>query len=134
MYGWRMMVRHIHGETGVSVRVLWEDSSFGIATRYGMEELRIEVQWAARFSAQVLTATRTHSSSCTMVILFLSLKETRRGLALNMNPRLAPRLKKWWSYDYIYTSFLWTHYLFWGDLYRRYAIRTTQHVRTYVLE
>jgi len=69
-----MMVRHMHGETKVSVRVLREDSSVGIATRYGTEELRIEIQWGARFSAQVLIATRAHPSSCTIVIMFLSLK------------------------------------------------------------
>jgi len=69
-----MMVRHIHGEKEVSVRVLREDSSVGIATRYWMEELRIEIQRAVRYSAQVMTATRAHPSSSTMVIMLLSLK------------------------------------------------------------
>jgi hypothetical protein len=43
-----------------------QDSSVGIATRYGLEGLGIEFQWGAKFSAPVQTGPGTHPASCTM--------------------------------------------------------------------
>ena len=42
------------------------DSSVGIATRYGLDGLRIESRWGARFSAPVQTGPGAYPASCTM--------------------------------------------------------------------
>jgi hypothetical protein len=42
------------------------DSSFGIATGYGLEDPGIESRWGARFFAHVQTGPGAHPASCTM--------------------------------------------------------------------
>jgi hypothetical protein len=42
------------------------DGSIGIATRYELDDLRIESQWGERFSAPVQTGPGAHPASCTM--------------------------------------------------------------------
>ena len=43
-----------------------QDSSVGIATRYGLDGPGVESRWEARFSAPVQTGPGAHPASCTM--------------------------------------------------------------------
>jgi hypothetical protein len=56
------------------------DSSFGIATDYGLEVPRIESRWAARLFAHVQTGPDAHPFSCTMgTNSFPGVKQPERG-------------------------------------------------------
>ena len=73
------------------------DSSFGIATRYGLDDPAIESRWGARFSASVQTGSGAHQASHTMGTgLFSGVKRPGRGV--DHPPQLAPRLKKELNY------------------------------------
>ena len=57
------------------------DSSFGIATQYGLEGPRIESQCAARFPAPVQTGPGAHPASYTMgTVSFPGVKQPGRGV------------------------------------------------------
>jgi hypothetical protein len=70
------------------------DSSFGIATRYGMDGPGIESRWGgAGFSATVQTGPGAHPVSYTMATgSFPEVKRPGRGV--DHPPYLVPRLKK----------------------------------------
>jgi hypothetical protein len=44
----------------IIIIITGRDSSVGIVTRYGLDDLGIESQWVARFSAPVQTGPGTH--------------------------------------------------------------------------
>ena len=76
-----------------------QDSSVGIATRYGLDGPGIESRWwgKARFSAHVQTGPGAHPASDTMGTgSFPRVK--RPGSGVDHPPHLAPRLKKEYSY------------------------------------
>ena len=50
----------------MSVCIRGQDSSVGIATRYGLDGSGIESRWGQRFSAPVQTGPGAHPDSCTM--------------------------------------------------------------------
>jgi len=57
-----------------------QDSSVGIATRYGLNGSGIESRWGARFSAPVQTCPGAHPASYTMGTgSFLGVKRPERG-------------------------------------------------------
>ena len=57
------------------------DSSFGIATRYGLDGPGIESRWGARFSAPAPTGPGAHPASYTMGTVSLSRGYSGRGVA-----------------------------------------------------
>ena len=68
------------------------DSSFGIATRYGLDGTGIESSWGARFSPPVQPGPGTHPFSCTIGTgYFPGTERPRRGID-------RPKLKKEYSY------------------------------------
>jgi len=69
----------------VHVHVVGQDSSVGIATRYGLEG---SDPGGARFSAPIQMGPGAHTASYTMGT------GSSRGVALTTHPPLAPRLKK----------------------------------------
>ena len=72
-----------------------QDSSVGIATRYGLDGPGIESQWGARFSAPIQTGRGAHPASYTMGTGSLCRGGVKRpGRGVDHPPLLAPRLKK----------------------------------------
>ena len=71
--------------TRLRVVKVGRDRSVGIAIRYGMDGLEIEYQWGEIFC--------TGPDRCWRPPIFLY-NSTDRGMALTINPHLAPRLKK----------------------------------------
>jgi hypothetical protein len=70
-----------------------QDSSVGIATRYGLDVPGIEFRVGARFSAPVQTGPVAHPAIYTMGTgVFTGAKRPGRGV--DHPPHLAPRLKK----------------------------------------
>jgi hypothetical protein len=73
------------------------ESSFGKATRYGLDGSAIESRWGARFSTPVQTGPGFHPASCTMgTDSFPGVERPGRGV--DHLPYLAQRLKKEKSY------------------------------------
>ena len=73
------------------------DNSFGMATRYGLDDPGFESRCGARFSALVQTGTGTQPASYTMGTgSFPGVKRPGRGV--DHPPHLAPRLKIEWGY------------------------------------
>jgi len=71
-----------------------QDSSFGIATGYGLDGPGIEARWRARYSALVQTGPGAHQASCTLVTgSFLGVK-SGRGVTLTPHPLLVPLVMK----------------------------------------
>jgi len=73
------------------------NSTVGLATCYRLGGPGIESRWTARFSAPVQTGPGAHPASCTTCTGSLSRELSGRGVALNIHPHLAPRLKKEYS-------------------------------------
>ena len=70
------------------------DSSFGIATGYGLDGPGIESRWGARFSAPVQTGPGAHPASCTMGTGSFPGVKSSRGVTLTPHPLLVPWSRK----------------------------------------
>jgi hypothetical protein len=78
---------------GIRTVIMGRNSSVGIATRYGLDDLMIESRWGARFSAPFRTGPGAHPASYTMCTgSFPRVKRPGRGV--DHPSHLAPRLKK----------------------------------------
>ena len=70
-----------------------QDSSVGVATRYGLDGPGIESRWEATFSAPVQNGPGTYPTTYTMgTWSFPGVKRPERGVV--HPPHLSPRLKK----------------------------------------
>ena len=67
------------------------DSSFGIATRYGLDSPGIEYRWWAIFSVSVQTGPEAHPTPCTMVTGPFTGVKRPGGVVLTAHPRLQCR-------------------------------------------
>jgi hypothetical protein len=75
------------------INVVVRDSSFGIATHYGLDGPGIEFLWEARFFAPVQTGPGAYPASYTMGTgSFPGVKWQGRGV--DLPPHLTPKLKK----------------------------------------
>jgi hypothetical protein len=70
------------------------DSSFGIATRYGLDRSGIECRWGARFSAPVQIFPEAHVASCRMGTDFLFAGPKGRGASLTTNLPSSAEIKE----------------------------------------
>jgi len=70
------------------------DSSFGIATGYGLDGPGIESRWGARFSAPVQTGPGAQPAYCTMCNASFPGVRSGRGVTLTPHSFLVPRSRK----------------------------------------
>ena len=70
------------------------DSSVGIATGYGLDDLGIESQWGARFSTPVQAGPGAHPASCIIGTGSFPGVKSGRGVTLNPHPLLVPLVIK----------------------------------------
>ena len=74
-----------------------QDSSVGIATRYGLEGLGIESRGGSRFSSPLQTGPGAYPASYTRGTGYFP-RVKQPGSGVDHPPHLAPRLKKEYSY------------------------------------